>query len=191
MTKNYTPKKRSSQRKKTSHKPRTNRRQSKKSNRAPAWAWIVIGLLLAGLISLLFFLSDSSDGPQASPKAQPNPAKTTKVSPPQPRFDFYEILKEREITVPDRSAEITASIPKDIEYFLQAASFRRDQEADKLRVELLLSNMEAKIESSSKNGQTWHRVIAGPFKTRSKMAKARSILASRGLSPLLLKRKKE
>ena len=191
MTKNYTPKKRSSQRKNTSNKPRTNRRQSKKSNRAPTWAWIVIGLLLAGLISLLFFLANSSDSPQALPKAQPHPAKKMKASPPQPRFDFYEILKEREITVPDRSAEITASIPKDIDYFLQAGSFRRDQEADKLRVELLLSNMEAKIESSSKNGQTWYRVIAGPFKTRSKMAKARSILASRGMSPLLLKRKKE
>lgn len=191
MTKNYTPKKRSPQRKKTSNKPRTNRRQSKKSNRAPTWAWIIIGLLLAGLISLLLFLANSSDSPQALPKTQQSPVKATKASPSQPRFDFYEILKEREITVPDRSAEITASIPTDIDYFLQAGSFRSDQEADKLRAELLLSNMEAKIESSNKNGQTWYRVIAGPFKTRSKMAKARSVLASRGMSPLLLKRKKE
>lgn len=191
MTRNYTSKKRSPQRKKTSTKPRTNRRQSKKSNRAPTWAWIIIGLLLAGLITLLLFLANRSNTPQTSKKAQNNPVKTTEVLIPQPRFDFYEILKEREITVPDRSAEIAASIPNDIDYFLQAGSFRSDQEADKLRAELLLGNMEAKIESSNKNGQTWHRVIAGPFTTRSKMAKARSVLASRGMSPLLLKRKKK
>jgi cell division protein FtsN len=191
MTKDYSPKKRSSQRNIPSNKSRNNRRQPKKSNRAPTWAWIIIGLLVAALVTLLFFLANRSDAPSISNVNQKNTTEPAKVTTPQPRFDFYEILKDREITVPDRSAEIQASVPDDIDYFLQAASFRSDQEADKLRVELLLSNMEANIEPSTKNGQTWYRVIAGPFDSRSKMAKARSVLASQGMSPLLLKRKKE
>ena len=191
MTKDYTSKKRSPQRNKTSTKPRSNRRQSRTPNRAPAWAWIVSGLLVAALVSLLLFLANRSDAPSVSNAKPASAAVPTKTSTAQPRFDFYEILKEREITVPDRSAEIRASVPDDINYFLQAGAFRSDQDANKLRVELLLSNLETNIEPSTKNGQTWYRVITGPFETRSKMAKARSVLASQGMSPLLLKRKKQ
>ncbi len=184
MTKNTTTKKKSTQHK----KPRNNRRQTKKTHRAPLWAWVVIGLLVAALITLLLYLSNR---PPNTPKKQPVAQTKEETVTPQPRFDFYEILKEREITVPDRSAEIKASIPDDINYFLQAGSFKNNNEADKLRAELLLGNMEAHIEPSTRNGQTWYRVITGPFSTRSKMAKARSVLASRGMSPLLLKRKKQ
>lgn len=187
MTKNTTAKKTSPQRKRTANNTRNNRRRTKKTNRAPLWAWVVISLLVAALITLLLYLSNRPNTPQHQPVSQ---KKVEEPTTPQPRFDFYEILKEREITVPDRSAEIKASIPNDIDYFLQAGSFKSDLEADKLRAELLLSNMEAHIESSTRKGQTWYRVITGPFATRSKMAKARSVLASRGMSPLLLKRKK-
>ncbi len=188
MTKNTTAKKTSPRRKKAANKPRNNRRRTKETNRAPLWAWIVIGLLVAALITLLLYLSNRPNTSQPQPVSQ---TKEEEITPPQPRFDFYEILKEREITVPDRSAEIEASVPDDIDYFLQAGSFKSNLEADKLRAELLLNNMQAHIESNTRNGQTWHRVITGPFTTRSKMAKARSVLASRGMSPLLLKRKKQ
>jgi cell division protein FtsN len=191
MTKEYSPKKRSSQRNKSSNKSRSNRRQPKTSKRAPTWAWIIIGILVVTLVTLLFFLAKRSDAPSTSNVKQKGTTSPVTVTTPQPRFDFYEILKEREVTVPDRSAEIKASVPDDIDYFLQAGSFRSNQEADKLRVELLLSNMEASIEPSTNNGQTWYRVIAGPFDSRSKVAKARSELASQGMSPLLLKRKKQ
>jgi cell division protein FtsN len=191
MTKDYTSKNRSPQRNKTSTKPRSNRRQTIVPNRAPTWAWVLIGLLVATLVTFLFFLANKSDTLSVSNKKPTSAAEPTKTPTAQPRFDFYEILKERKITVPDRSAEIKASIPDDINYFLQAGSFRSDQDANKLRVELLLSNLATNIESSTKNGQTWYRVVTGPFETRSKMAKARSVLASQGVSPLLLKRKKQ
>ncbi len=191
MTKDYTSKKRSPQRNKTSTKPRSNRRQSRTPNRAPAWAWIVIGLLVAALVSLLLFLANRSDAPSVSNTKPASAAVPTETPTAQPRFDFYEILKEREVTVPDRSAEIRASVPDDINYFLQAGAFRSDQDANKLRVELLLSNLETNIEPSTKNGQTWYRVITGPFETCSKMAKARSVLSPQGMSPSLLKRKKQ
>lgn len=191
MTKDYTPKKRGLQRDKTSSKPRSNRRQMETPNRAPAWAWILIGTLVIALVTLLLFLANQSDAPLEPSEKSERAAVPTKTTIAQPRFDFYEILKEREITVPDRSAEIRASIPEDITYFLQAGSFKNNQDANKLRVELLLSNLDTNIEPSTKNGQTWYRVVTGPFETRSKMAKARSVLASQGMSPLLLKRRKQ
>lgn len=190
MTQDFAKKKRTTARKKTSKRTNT-RRKPVNSKKAPAWAWLVIGLLLAALITLLIYLAN-----QPRPDAEPAQAdktanhEPTAAKPPQPRFDFYEILKDQEIEVPDRSAEIIAAQPENVEYFLQAGSFRNGADADKLRAELLLLNLKATIEpATNAQGQVWHRVIVGPFTSRSRVAKARSILASNQLSPLLLKRK--
>jgi cell division protein FtsN len=54
---------------------------------------------------------------------------------------------------------------------------------------LLLLNLVVTIEKvKARNGDSWHRVIVGPFKSRSKLAKARSILATHQIDSLLLKR---
>ncbi len=192
MTQDFAKKKRKPQQKKTTSKRRTNtRRKPNNTNKAPAWAWLVIGLLLAALVTLLIYLANKPDAvvQHSQNTGDKQTAKPVENKPPQPRFDFYEILKEQEVEVPDRSAEIKAATPANIHYYLQAGSFRNRNDADELRAQLLLVNMNANIESKENNGKTWHRVIAGPFKSRSKMAKARSQLASKGLSPLLLKRK--
>lgn len=171
---------------KTPRKAR-NRKKPRKKTSAPLWAWTIIGLLLVMLIVLLLYVVNNRPGKRAlsidSPGKHTDTGKT-----PQPRFDFYEILKQQNIEVPDRSGEITAGLPKDLRYFLQAGSFRNSQDADRLRAQLLLLNLETKIEPAISQGETWYRVIVGPFQSRSKMASARSILVSNDLSPLLLKR---
>ncbi|GLS24492.1 SPOR domain-containing protein [Marinibactrum halimedae] len=114
---------------------------------------------------------------------------------PKPRFDFYTILKESEVAVP--TPKHSGSTPKEpagpeLQYLLQAGSFRSANDADRMRAELILMNLEATIETVKvRNSETWHRVVVGPFDNRSKMAKARSILASQSISPLLLRRPKE
>ena len=189
MTQDFAKKKRSTPSKKSS-KPRSNsRRKPNNSNQAPIWAWLVIGLLLAALITLLIYLANQPRLKTGEVKASPSaPAQSTSNKPPQPRFDFYRILKEQELTVPDRSGEITAATPDNIVYYLQAGSFKNQADADELRATLLLANLETTIEQTNKKGSLWDRVLVGPFTSRSKMAKARSILASYQLSPLLLKR---
>ncbi|WHI51365.1 SPOR domain-containing protein [Microbulbifer sp. MLAF003] len=73
-------------------------------------------------------------------------------------------------------------------YILQAASFREAAEAERLRVQLTLANLDVKVESASDSRGTWHRVLVGPFDNRSRMAKARQVLAEHRLMPLVLKR---
>ncbi len=176
--------------KKSSPKKRTNtRRPPKKTQKAPTWAWLIISLLLAALITLLIYLANRPDQSKSPKPDQISTNSPAEKKTPQPRFDFYEILKEQEIQVEDRSDEITASTPKNLRYYLQAGSFRNTSDAETLKAELLLINLPATIEQkTTDNGSTWHRVIVGPFKSRSKMAKARSTLASKRLNPLLLKR---
>lgn len=187
MTQDFAKRKRAASIKDKPAKKRSNtRRANPKQQKAPVWAWLVIGSLLSALIVLLIFLANK---PEANNNTQAKPDITKDNKPPQPRFDFYEILKERQVEVLDRSSEIQAAAPQNIQYYLQAGSFRNQADAERLKAELTLINLPTTIESkTSDNGALWHRVIVGPFTSRSKVAKARSTLASKRLSPLLLKR---
>lgn len=194
MTQDFAKKKRPAPSKKSAPKP-THKRQSNsrrtpsKNNKAPLWAWLVIGLLLATLIVLLVYMANNP--PSRHTQATAQQERPTSSKPPQPRFDFYEILKQQRVEVPDHSAEIAANVADNVSYYLQVGSFRNANDADELRAQLLLLNLDTSVERASKQGQTWHRVIVGPFESRSKVAKARSILASNELNPLLLKRQRD
>ncbi len=160
----------------------------------PGWVWLFTGTVLGAFIMFLTYLSDLTPPPSVSESKQavndPAPKATDKAA-PKPRFDFYKLLKESEVVVPqDNDIAATNQPAERLEYLLQVASFKNAADADRLRAELILLNLEAKAEKVQvRNGETWHRVMVGPFTNRSKMAKARSILASRDLNALLLKRK--
>ena len=77
-------------------------------------------------------------------------------------------------------------------YILQAGSFKNAEDGDRLRAQLILMGLDARVEAvTSANGDVWHRVQVGPFEDRSKLAKARSTLIDKGIDTLLLKRKAE
>ena len=107
------------------------------------------------------------------------------------KFDFYTLLKETEILVPDgQDSGNTAEPEQNAIYVLQAGSFKNARDAENLKVELLLMNLSAERESvKSKNGDIWHRVLVGPFTDTSKMASARAKLAENNIDSLKLKRK--
>jgi len=83
-----------------------------------------------------------------------------------------------------------SNIAEDAVYVLLAGSFPNIQDAENLKVELLLMNLSAESESvKSKNGDIWHRVLVGPFTDTLKMASARAKLYQNNIDSLKLKRK--
>ena len=184
MPQDYSPKK--------TTKKRASNRRAKNTSKTPRWAWSVITLLLVlvvGLLAYVFKLKQPALEVANEEKAKP---ATKSTSQRQPRFVFYEKLKDQRVEVPDRSNEIKEPAEvKNIDYYLQAGSFRSKADADKMRAKLLLLNLDVRIETATNDkGKTWHRVITGPFSTRSTMARARSTLSSQRIQPLLLKRKR-
>jgi cell division septation protein DedD len=166
------------------------RKTSAPLKKAPFWAWLLIGI---GLICFALFLSQLSS--KASKQKSTTPVKVNgEAQQPekqnsQVRFDFYEILKGHEVEV---DAKVIDNTPKksDSIYWLQAASFKQAADADQLRVKLLLLNLAASTQKTTNKQQVeWHRVMVGPFSSRSKLAKARSILASNEISSILINRK--
>jgi|SaaInlStandDraft_1057018.scaffolds.fasta_scaffold172436_2 hypothetical protein len=100
-------------------------------------------------------------------------------------FEFYTLLGDIEVEVPE--ANVISAEDDDIIYWLQAASFRDPADAEEMRVTLLLNNMEAEVKPFSHEGTLWHRVIAGPFQTRTQMNKAKENLVGLGRTPITLR----
>jgi cell division protein FtsN len=75
-------------------------------------------------------------------------------------------------------------------YLLQAGSFKQRDDADRRRAELLLLGLEPKIEETNGDNGRWFRVYVGPFESRSRMARARSLTAAQDIDTLLLIRNK-
>lgn len=176
--------------------PPRKRAPAKKST-APARSgsglrWYSAGLLSGVFLSFLLYLGTLP--PTGGPEVAQQPVNTEEEqAAPKPRFDFYTMLPEQSIDedmpAPDRAAPTEASKPGPAEhYFLQAGSFRQREDADRRRAELLLLGLEPSIRESTGDNGRWFRVYLGPFETRSKMSKARSLTAAQNIDTLVLKR---
>jgi len=182
----------------------------KQSTGKPAWVWFVLGNFVGGFAVFIFLLNDikTEQARVAGKTAKPAVEKSAPTE-AKPRFDFYKLLEENEVKVSqpksqqtrvrsdlEKSADKQEAVEKtvdrgeqsDLVYILQAASFRDKSEAERLRAQLMLANLDVKVETASDSRGTWHRVLVGPYTSRSKVAKARGILAEHRLMPLVLKR---
>ena len=51
-------------------------------------------------------------------------------------------------------------------YILQVRSYNDPDQADARRAEIILNGLSADVVKSTENGQTWYRVISGPYDTQ-------------------------
>lgn len=188
----------------SSHSRGRARGQSKpRSMMPPFLVGLTLGLAVAvgvylvdhGYVSLEALLGEERTTP-------PTPIpKTTEA--PRPRFDFYTILPEMEVVIPEEpaagvetprpvapppSAPAAASVPVS-GYILQAGSFRSAGDADTLKAQLALLGYEASVQTVTINQDTYHRVRLGPFASRERADAARAQLAGNAVSTILLRLK--
>lgn len=187
---------------KTKRKPANSRSSRSKPKAKPQGKhpliWLISGIFIGVFGSFLYNLTQTSDAETETVAptlaASKNATKDTRSEPKKvvkkgPEFEFYTTLPEAEVIIPDAEAKpVKAKEP--VAYYLQASSFKSIDDAKRMRADLILQGFDVNIESNTNSkGMLWHRVILGPFANRSKMAKARSTLANKGIHPLLLKRK--
>ncbi|MBB6519808.1 SPOR domain-containing protein [Pseudoteredinibacter isoporae] len=184
---------RSSSNKGNKRRPSNSKKTQTRS--ASGWLWFLSGGLLGSLATFLIFLSGVIPIPQdkAPGKTQSRATQAAEEKPvPQPRFDFYELLKESEVVVEKSADAYDGGGPreqKNMEYLLQVGSFRSPNDADRLHAELALSGFDSQVEKVKvRNGSTWHRVLVGPYASRSKLANTRGKLISKGIETLVIER---
>jgi cell division protein FtsN len=182
------------------------RKSSTKSKPARSWLWFVAGLLVGVAGTLLaefqeFYsaegvvqaVRDAASNDQSTARADGKEQKPKKKA-KRPRFEFYTMLPEMEVVVPEhelvgaRPAARRQAENDDVTYVLQAGSFRKLAQADRLKAELALIGMPVQIQTVSIEGGTkWHRVRVGPFINLQALNEARSELQSNGLKVMVLK----
>jgi hypothetical protein len=157
------------------------RTAAKPRERQGSWVSFVSGLALGLLFALAVYLWSGSLPPPVSligmwdsgsidqPEFEdPDFTSDTSHELPRPKFDFYKILPEMEVPVPqwelssnngDRGTSLAPGM-----YVLQVGSFRQFDEADRAKATLALRGISARIQRVVINGQdVWFRVHVGPF----------------------------
>ncbi|WP_163835956.1 SPOR domain-containing protein [Spartinivicinus ruber] len=204
-TKSNSPKRGASRKKTAASKPAM-----------PPWMWLFTGVVVGLFIALLFKLAPNAvDLKQAvaNNSQQRNPTKQQSANSQQPTkavFDFYTILTENETIVSDPAPpkpkptakpvtnqnDNKEEQPKAVQapqsvnesYVLQAGSFRNKTDAERRRAQLILMGLSAQTQRVNiKNGETWFRVQVGPFKTKDKLGKAKTLLASNKIDSLAVR----
>ena len=75
------------------------------------------------------------------------------------------------------------------QFFLQAGSFRKQADADKVRAQIILLGQAVNVESGTVKDETWYRVLVGPFSNREQLTTAQKQLAGSGFNNLLLQQR--
>jgi cell division protein FtsN len=181
---------------------------------SPPWVWATVGLLVGLFVAFLVFLQLRAPAPESPALALETPperqTRTTPIEkviataavepkaepapPPKPRFDFYNLLPEMEVVVPEqelqgaRSPEGVREVQQPGTYLLQAGSFRSQDQADQLRARLALLGVETTVQTVKVNTrETWHRVRVGPFSNLEELNEARSMLKTNGIDAILIR----
>lgn len=177
-----------------------------------AWRWWGVGLVMGAVVSSGFFLSGLPIKwgllKLPSPEELAAEAKTnTIVAEQKPRFDFYTILPEMEVVVPEETSnnkpviaaandesvepEETTRAEKPVveEYRLQFGSFKAFEDADQLKAKLVINGVEADIQSVNIQNQAWYRVRSPAYSALPQAERAKQALQQAGVSSILLKLK--
>jgi len=157
----------------------------------PGWGMLLIGLVIGLFIAFLVYLDRLPEQRAAGARGERQAAKAPRV---EPRFEFYSILPELEVVVPDiladkpREAPGPAQAPGEAAvYYLQAGSFKSSEEADRMKANLVLLGLDVVVQTVSVNDVRWHRVRVGPLSTEQALRQARAQLLEHNIDFMLLK----
>ena len=186
----------------------SNRRGARKtpSSGIPAWFWLIGGILIGlGIAVTLMFKGYFPELKQHTPSVDSQPSGSTESAlvedkgpesekPKKPRYDFFTVLPEMEVVVPQqelsRKAEptpgTTAASSAD-QYILQAGSFKNSADAEQMKAKLALLGSIANIQTVTVNDETWHRVRIGPFEGARKADEMRRMLSDNQVDTLVMK----
>lgn len=169
----------------------------------PGWLWLISGLAIGLFIAFLFQLEPGRETVKRdkTPPAPP-PSQTSKAS-EEPRYDFYTLLPESEVIVPqggvpevapttktETAGKTEAAVDDGARFFLQAGSFRKRTDADRVRAQILLLGLDVRLEDARlDSGDVWYRVQVGPFTDRTRLSQAQQVLTGNGFDNLLLQQR--
>ena len=187
------------------------KKQSHK-NSVPGWVWLLAGLSIGLFAAFLVYLNKMpAQGPVDeaarevmakinSLKAKVEKGKADidanadKEEKSGLKFDFYSMLPEFEVLVPEDEIDAASGQQRTpealVKYIFQVGSFRSTGDADTRRAQLALLGMKSKIQTVTIDGKkTWHRVRIGPYQERAELNRVRRLLHNNEIEFIVMKSK--
>ena len=180
--------------------------KSKGSSGIPAWFWllggVLIGLGTAVVLMVRGYLPEIKQHMPATDSRSPASSESALIEKrdkeaekaKKPRYDFFTVLPEMEVVVPEqelsRKAEPVPDTATDSiqdSYILQVGSFRNAADAEQMKARLALLGSMATVQTVTVDSQTWHRVRIGPFEGARKADEVRRMLSDNQIDTLVMK----
>jgi cell division protein FtsN len=139
------------------------------------WKWMLI--TASAILAVVLLVYASGIGKDVAPpktvtqQTSVKPEKQPETEEPEVKatqFDFYTILPEKEVVVPEyeiktRTREERIGQAKATQYIMQAGSYNGLKEAEQMRARLATMGIDAKVQKAKVGNKVWYRVKLGPF----------------------------
>jgi len=184
-------------------------RNSRDKESAPGWVWMLFGLSMGLMVAIVAYLrapglptgelatASAATRPASEPAAQRETPRATRAAtqqaaPAENRFEFYEILPQFEVVVPEDDAPraTAAARPRPAEtpgsFLLQAGSFSAAADADRLKANLALLGFESHVQRVRIEDDIFNRVRIGPIGTIDAAKRTQRQLRDAGFDTFLM-----
>ena len=151
--------------------------------------WFLGGFITGGFLAFLaslWFLVPEGTAPTTADIPKPSGLEDSVVE--EMQWDFYEIFPKTEVPVVEEYTESGEKITvENFRWILQAGSFQDPNDADEQRASLILLGLDVQTQSVKVSGDTWYRVIVGPFDSELERNRAQDKLAQAEIPSMAVK----
>ena len=150
------------------------------------WTGIFMGLVAGLAVGFGFYLFDPrvpkepEPGQKADAGGDPASASESAAEEQPERYDFYQMLPNFEVVVPEKEVVVPRDAPEAAEskgaYVLQAGSYKKFEDADRVRAQLARQGIESNVQRVAIDNDTWHRVRIGPISDPAELNRVRQRL---------------
>jgi cell division septation protein DedD len=167
------------------------------------WREFGYGLLAGSLLVTLAFTwlgnhhraADAPDAPRPDPHrvAHAEAESASATGKPAEKYDFYQMLPNFEVVVPEKDKDVKRDLPAAAKierpgvYVLQAGTYRKEADANRVRAQLALQGIDAKVQRVAVDADVWHRVRIGPISNLDELNKLRRQLQAAEVDALVIR----
>ena len=137
---------------------------------------------------------ETADVPHPDPhRKAPADAETETGAANGQKYDFYQMLPNFEVVVPEKEKDVkrdlpaTAKIERPGVYVLQVGSYRNESDADRVRQQLSKEGVDAKVQRVAVDTDVWHRVRIGPITKLDELNKLRKQLQAADIDAIVIR----
>ncbi|MBV1879254.1 MAG: SPOR domain-containing protein [Pseudomonadales bacterium] len=170
---------------------------------SPRWRWLITGFVLGLFSAFLIYLWHEIPSDQNSTISNPTADIIKQIGLDEQAIDFtfYDIFPKANVPIFEKynangnqSIDLTTdsssgSPQANYIYALQAGSFKKLDDANRRRGQIILLNMPVIIKQITKDNAIWHRVMVTPIESKLALNRARAQLANANIESIQLRLK--